>query len=74
MEQFMIIKLVSITLVFIVLTSEVSASPARSRAVVASKTANKLSPDRSGTLSFKKLIYHKIFLSTLNLFYKQQRF
>ena len=54
MEQFMIIKLVSITLVFIVLTSEVSASPARSRAVVASKTANKLSPDRSGTLSFKK--------------------
>ena len=55
MEQFMIIKLVSITLVFIVLTSEVSASPARSRAVVASKTANKLSPDRSGTLSFKKI-------------------
>merc|ERR1712223_838382 len=47
MEQFMIIKLVSITLVFIVLTSEVSTSPARSRAVVASKTANKLSPDRS---------------------------
>jgi len=43
----MIIKLVSITLVFIVLTSEVSTSPARSRAVVASKTANKLSPDRS---------------------------
>ena len=51
MEQFMIIKLVSITtLVFIVLAPGVSASPARSRAVVASKTANKLSPDRSGNL------------------------
>ena len=44
MEQFMIIKLVSITLVFIVLTSEVSTSPARSRA-----------PDRSGKASFKKI-------------------
>ena len=50
MEQFMIIKLVSITLVFIVLTSEVSTSPARSRA-----------PDRSGKASFKKLMCQKIF-------------
>ena len=72
MEQFMIIKLVSITLVFIVLTSEVSTSPARSRAVVASKTANKLSPDRSGKVSFKKInvpkniLLKSIFLNSFN--------
>ena len=60
MEQFMIIKLVSITLVFIVLAYEVSASPARSRAVVASKTANKLRQDRSG--NFKEFYIENIYI------------
>ena len=44
----MIVKLVPTFLVLVVLASEASAIPARSRAVVPSKTANHISPDRSG--------------------------